>query len=93
MRYAELQKEAILMKNNDDVLEKNWRDLRGKLRERWHSLTDEDVTIINGNRSVLVSLLEEKYLYSKDIAEDEVNRFLGQVAAKVQPMPATHVSR
>ncbi len=65
---------------NDDFLAKDWKNLRSKVRERWHSLTDKDLTIIDGNRSVLVSMLEEKYLYSKEVAEDEVNRFLNEIA-------------
>ncbi len=81
------------MENNDDILSKDWKHLRSKVREHWHSLADEDLMIINGNRSVLVSMLEEKYFYSKEIAEDEVNRFLAEFTAKEQPMHATHVFR
>ncbi len=69
---------------NEDFLSKDWKHLRPKVREHWHSLTDEDVDVINGNRSVLVSMLEEKYFYSKEIAEDEVNRFLKEIAPEKQ---------
>jgi uncharacterized protein YjbJ (UPF0337 family) len=89
----DIEKEAIQMQSNDDILEKDWKHLRSKVREHWHSLTDEDIDIINGSRSVLVSMLEEKYFYSKEIAEDEVRRFLAEITAKEQPMHATHVFR
>lgn len=69
---------------NEDFLSKDWKQLRGKVRERWHSLTDEDVDVINGNRNVLVSMLEEKYFYSKETAENEVNRFLKEIAPEKQ---------
>jgi uncharacterized protein YjbJ (UPF0337 family) len=71
---------------NEDILSKDWKHLRTQVRERWHSLTDKDLTIIDGNRNVLVSMLEEKYLYSKEVAEDEVKRFLNEIAPEKQMM-------
>ena len=46
--------------------QRNGNIFAGKARKRWHSLTDEDVTVIDGNRNVLVNMLEEKYSYSKE---------------------------
>ncbi len=71
---------------NEEILAKDWKNLRSKARERWHSLTDEDISIINGDWSVLVSMLEEKYFYGKEIAEDEVKRFLNENAPEKQPV-------
>jgi uncharacterized protein YjbJ (UPF0337 family) len=62
----DIEKEAIQMQSNDDILEKDWKHLRSKVREHWHSLTDEDIDIINGSRSVLVSMLEENALRQGD---------------------------
>ncbi len=71
---------------NEEILAKDWKNLRSKARERWHSLTDEDISIINGDWSVLVSMLEEKYFYGKEIAEDEVKRLLNENAPEKQPV-------
>lgn len=71
---------------NEEIFAKDWKNLRSKARERWHSLTDEDISIINGDWSVLVSMLEEKYFYGKEIAEDEVKRLLNENAPEKQPV-------
>ncbi len=71
-----------------DVLAMNWKTLRGKMRERWHSLTDEDINIINGNYDVLVGMLQERYFYSREVAERDVNHFLNEFAMTNQPMHA-----
>jgi uncharacterized protein YjbJ (UPF0337 family) len=61
---------------NTDILQGKWNQLRGKVKERWGALTDDDLTRIEGKRDVLVGLLQEKYGYARQRAEDEVGRFL-----------------
>jgi uncharacterized protein YjbJ (UPF0337 family) len=59
-----------------DMLESNWKHLRGQVRQHWKALTDDDVDRIEGHSDVLVDLLRERYGYSKAYAEDEVVRFI-----------------
>jgi uncharacterized protein YjbJ (UPF0337 family) len=54
----------------------NWNQWKGKVRERWGELTDDDIAKINGKRDQLVGRLQEIYGKSKDEAEDEINSFL-----------------
>lgn len=35
---------------NNDILEGNWKQLKGKVRENWGKLTDDDVDQIGGKR-------------------------------------------
>jgi hypothetical protein len=59
-----------------ELFDRNWKDLRSKIRPRWLGLTDADVATVDGKCAVLIELLREKYGYSQMQAESEVNRFL-----------------
>lgn len=61
---------------NEESLAINWKQHRGKLKQEWHSLTDQDLDIIAGNRTMLVSILQEKYGFTELTAQAEVNRYL-----------------
>lgn len=64
---------------NQDVLASNWKTIRPLLRERWHALSDDDLKMIAGNRATLASVLCEKYSYSEEQAQREVDQFLNQL--------------
>jgi uncharacterized protein YjbJ (UPF0337 family) len=61
---------------NKDVMQGKWKQLRGKVKETWGKLTDDDLDRIEGNSEQLLGLLQERYGYAKDKAEQELNRFL-----------------
>jgi len=61
---------------NSDVLEGKWKQLRGKVREEWGELTDDEVDQIAGRRDQLIGKIQEKYGYTRDEAEREVDDFL-----------------
>jgi uncharacterized protein YjbJ (UPF0337 family) len=58
----------------NDILQGNWKQMRGQVKEWWGDLTDDDLTKIDGKRDKLVGALQERYGYAKDRAEIEVNR-------------------
>lgn len=66
---------------NDDLLSKNWKSLRAPLKEHWHALTDDDLKLIAGSRATLASVLCEKYAYTDEQAQQQVDQFLTQLAA------------
>jgi uncharacterized protein YjbJ (UPF0337 family) len=59
---------------NDDILQGNWKQLKGQVRNWWGKLTDDDVDQIAGNRDKLVGKLQERYGYSREQAEREIDR-------------------
>jgi uncharacterized protein YjbJ (UPF0337 family) len=61
---------------NSDILEGKWKQLRGKVREEWGELTDDELDQIAGKRDQLVGKIQEKYGYTRDEAEREVDDFL-----------------
>lgn len=63
---------------NWDRIEGNWKQFSGKVKEKWGDLTDDDVATINGRRDQLEGKLQERYGYSKDQVQKEVNDWLGR---------------
>ena len=51
----------------------NWKQVKGKVKEQWGKLTDDDMTVIEGKRDQLVGKIQERYGYAKDQAEKEVD--------------------
>ncbi|SUG97662.1 stress-response protein [Salmonella enterica subsp. enterica] len=57
---------------NKDEAGGNWKQFKGKMKEQWGKLTDDDMTVIEGKRDQLVGKIQERYGYQKDQAEKEV---------------------
>lgn len=64
---------------NSDILEGKWKEIRGKIREWWGELTDDDLDVIAGNRDRLVGRLQQRYGYTKEQAAEEIDRRLDEV--------------
>jgi uncharacterized protein YjbJ (UPF0337 family) len=60
---------------NKDRIEGRWLELKGKVRERWGKLTDDDIDRIAGKRDQLVGKLQERYGWARDQVEREVKQF------------------
>ncbi len=60
---------------NWDQITGNWKQFKGKVKEKWGKLTDDDLTTIAGKRDQLLGALQTKYGYGKDQAEKELDAF------------------
>lgn len=60
---------------NKDLFEGKWHEYKGKVKEKWGKLTDNDLTQINGKREALIGKLQTHYGYAKDQAESELEEF------------------
>lgn len=49
--------------------------IKGRIKQKWGQLTDNDVAEIQGKRDVLEGKLRTKYGYSEQRARDEINEF------------------
>ena len=58
-----------------DRIEGSWKQLRGKIREQWGKLTDDDLDVIAGRRDMLLGTLQEKYGIAQDEADRQVADF------------------
>jgi uncharacterized protein YjbJ (UPF0337 family) len=60
---------------NRDTFKGQWMQLKGQLRRQWGKLTDDEVDQIQGNAEILVGKLQERYGYSRQQAEQELERW------------------
>lgn len=56
---------------NEDMMEGKWKQLKGKVRENWGKLTDDDVDEIAGKKEHFVGKIQEKYGMERNEAEKE----------------------
>ncbi len=61
---------------NQDILAGKWKQMRGELKTWWGKLTDDDVDRIGGQKDKLIGLLQERYGYAREQAEQEIERRL-----------------
>jgi len=61
---------------NWDRIEGKWKQSKGKFREKWGKLTDDDLDVIAGKRDQLVGRLQERYGIAKDEAEKQADAFV-----------------
>ncbi len=54
---------------NQDILQGQWKQMTGQMRNWWGKLTDNDWQRIQGNRDKLVGALQEKYGWSREQAK------------------------
>lgn len=53
----------------------NWDILKGKVKEQWGKLTDDDLTVLEGNRDQLAGHVQKRYGIAKEEAEKQVREF------------------
>lgn len=64
---------------NSDILAGMWKQVRGKVREQWGDLTDDDLDRIAGRYDQLVGTVQMRYGYTRAEAEQEVDDFLSNL--------------
>ena len=69
---------------NQEVFEGKWKEMRGQVKEWWGKLTDDDLERAGGNADQLVGLLQQKYGYTRERAEQEFNRRIKEVKKAVE---------
>jgi uncharacterized protein YjbJ (UPF0337 family) len=60
---------------NNDIIAGNWKQLKGKITERWGKLTENDLDVAAGRRDQLVGKIQERYGIAKDEAERQMKEF------------------
>jgi uncharacterized protein YjbJ (UPF0337 family) len=61
---------------NRDILKGQWTQLKGKIREQWGKLTDDEIEQMQGNSEQLIGKLQERYGRTREQAEQDLDRWL-----------------
>ena len=57
---------------NEDRIEGNWKQFKGKVKEQWGKLTDDDLDVIAGKRDQLLGKLQERPGLAREAAEEQL---------------------
>ena len=61
---------------NWDQVEGKWKQYKGHAKEKWGTLTDDDIDVIDGRRQQLVGKIQERYGIARDAAEKQADEFV-----------------
>lgn len=67
---------------NRDTLKGQWTQIKGKVREQWGKLTDDELDQIQGNAEMLIGKLQERYGRTREQAEQDFDRWYEQQQAR-----------
>jgi uncharacterized protein YjbJ (UPF0337 family) len=61
-------------------VEGDWKRMKGKVKEQWGLLTDDDLTAIGGRKDQLEGKIQERYGYGKDQVRKEIDSWFSSTA-------------
>jgi uncharacterized protein YjbJ (UPF0337 family) len=72
---------------NKDTLQGQWMQLKGKVREQWGKLTDDDIDQIEGQAEQLVGRVQQRYGIARDEAQRQVDAWIDAETARYTALP------
>jgi uncharacterized protein YjbJ (UPF0337 family) len=69
---------------NMNIIEGEWKELKGKIRAKWGKFTEDDLENMKGNIEKIKGKIQQSYGRTKDQAEDEFNEFMKSVKKKTK---------
>ncbi len=61
---------------NNDIIKGKWKEVKGKLKQQWGDLTDDEILKMEGSYDELSGALQKKYGYDKDTAAKHIDEFV-----------------
>ena len=59
-------------------VEGNWKQLKGRAKQQWGKLTDDDLTAAHGRRDELAGKVQERYGIARDAARKQVDDWVSK---------------
>jgi uncharacterized protein YjbJ (UPF0337 family) len=66
-----------------NIIEGKWQQFKGKVKEQWGDLTEDDLDIVAGKKDQLIGKIQERYGKSRDEAEREIDAWANRVGTRV----------
>lgn len=84
MNHNDMSQERQDTGLNKDILQGQWRQIRGNIKERWGDLTDDEMTQAEGSWDKLVGIIQQRYGETRENIEQELSRLLegGKTSAR-----------
>ena len=61
---------------NNDIIQGNWTELKGKVQKQWGKLTNDDLAVVEGSQTELAGIVQKRYGIAKDEADKQVKEFM-----------------
>jgi uncharacterized protein YjbJ (UPF0337 family) len=58
-------------------VEGNWKQVKGKVKEKWGKLTDDDLDVVGGRLDRLEGKIQERYGIARDQARKDIDDWYG----------------
>jgi uncharacterized protein YjbJ (UPF0337 family) len=60
---------------NRDITSGTFKQIKGKIKQQWGKLTDDEIDEMEGNAEILAGKLQERYGMAREDAEREARDF------------------
>ena len=70
---------------NSDTVKGTWKQFKGKLKEAWGDMTDDELDRYEGKREQLVGALQKKYGQAKDEIESRISNYEREANYEYRP--------
>jgi uncharacterized protein YjbJ (UPF0337 family) len=65
------------------ILEGNWNEIKGKLRQRWKQLTDDDLPQIRGDADQIIGVIQRKTGEAREAIEQYLHEVSGSAGSAI----------
>ena len=74
---------------NQQILEGNWNEIKGKLRQKWGQLTDDDLPQIRGDADQIIGAIQRKTGEAREAIEQYLQEISGSAASAISTAAET----
>jgi uncharacterized protein YjbJ (UPF0337 family) len=60
---------------NEQYAKGKWKEIKGKVKEQWGELTDDEIDRIEGKRDQLLGIIQQRYGMAREDAERDIERW------------------
>lgn len=78
---------------NADTFAGQWKQLEGSAKKQWADLTDDDLLKAEGKYDKFVGVIQERYGYARERAEEEVDEWMDAAELESQRPPSREANR
>jgi uncharacterized protein YjbJ (UPF0337 family) len=73
---------------NWDTIEGQWKQFKGRAKQAWSKLTDDDLQNLTGKRDELAGKIQERYGIKKQEAERQIDDWIGKLGSNSGNSPS-----
>lgn len=63
---------------NNDMIEGKWEEVKGKIKQKWGKITDDDLLQTKGAYQEVLGILQKKYGERKEEIATELQKFFDE---------------